>query len=141
MMDDLDFEENHFKDIAPPQMAYFGGPGKMLIPSRATVEAVIRRIPESKVLTTDRLRRKLADDFGVQGTCPVTTRKILRLIASDAQGAAYWRIVKQNGELIDSFPGGVGAQAALLEGECIAINSKGKAPKVEALRDKLAQIK
>ncbi len=135
-MDDLDFQQDHFKDIAEQQIAYFGGPGKMLIPSRATVEAMIRRIPKSKLLTTDLLRKKLADDFEVQGTCPVTTRKILKLIASDSNGTAYWRIVKQNGELIDTFPG----QAARLEDEGITINSNGKAPKVDKLKDNLAQI-
>jgi alkylated DNA nucleotide flippase Atl1 len=139
-MDDLDFSENHFKDIAPQQIAYFGGPGKMLIPSRATVEAMIRRIPRSKVLTTDLLRQRLADDFEVQGTCPVTTRKILKIIANDPQDTAYWRVVKQKGELIDMFPGGVGAQAALLEDEGVAINSSGKAPKVDRLKDTVAQI-
>src|SRR4051794_34225626 len=49
-----------FVDIAENQIGYFGGPGKMLLPSLATVGALVAKIPAHKLLTTDLLRKKLA---------------------------------------------------------------------------------
>ena len=66
-------ENDEIVDIKESQIRYFGGPGKMLLPTPATVAAQIRQIPAGRLLTTDLLRKRLADQFGVQGTCPVTT--------------------------------------------------------------------
>lgn len=127
----MGFERDEFKDIGEHQIAYFGGPGKMLLPSRATVEAMIRRIPEHKLMTTDLLRQKLAEQFDVQGTCPVTTKKVLTLIANESsEEAAYWRVIKQNGELMAYYPGGQDSHAAHLKDEGFSIETKGKVSKV-----------
>ena len=127
-------------DIPERQYGYFGGPGKLLLPSRAAAEAVVRQIPAGKLLTTDRLRQMLADQAGVQGTCPETTRKALRAIGAESSDVPYWRVVKQNGELIAYFPGGVEAQAALLEDEGIRVDRAGKTPKVDKLNEKSASF-
>jgi hypothetical protein len=37
-------------DIAESQVRYFGGPGKMLLPSPATVAALIQKVPKHKLL-------------------------------------------------------------------------------------------
>ncbi|MEP7291269.1 MAG: hypothetical protein ABI835_05775 [Chloroflexota bacterium] len=137
----MEFEENAFKEIAENQIGFFGGAGQMLIPSRKTVEALIRKIPASQLITTDLLRKRLADDFGVQGTCPVTTKKVLRVIASDAdEDVAYWRVIKQSGELIAYFPGGVEAQAALLGEEGFSFETSGKVPKVRKFKESLVHF-
>jgi hypothetical protein len=95
-------------DISMAQVRFFGGPGNMLIPCVVTVEALIHKDPASRLITTGLLRKMLADQFKVQGTCPVTTRKALQAIANDSsKQVAYWRVIKQNGELSDRFPGGV----------------------------------
>lgn len=125
-------------DIAPQQIRFFGTPGKMLLPSRATVEANLKTIPKGHLLTTDLLRKQMAEQFNVQGTCPVTTKKVLRAIANQPhQKAPYWRVVKQNGELMDYYPNGLRGHATLLKKEGLVIDTQGKKPKVKALKDHL----
>ncbi|MBO0777996.1 MAG: MGMT family protein, partial [Ktedonobacteraceae bacterium] len=81
------------------------------------------------------------DQFNVQGTCPVTTRKALQTVASSScKQVAYWRIIKKNGELFTHFPGGVEGQAALLRKEGFTIDTQGKKPKVKAFTQHLARI-
>jgi alkylated DNA nucleotide flippase Atl1 len=113
----------------------------MLLPSDATVAALIAEVPKRKVITTDLLRKVLAERFKVQGTCPVTTRKALQAIAADAsKPVAYWRVIKQNGELIDTFPGGVEGQAALLREEGFTIDGSGKKAKVAMFKASLVRL-
>ena len=131
-----------FKEISEKQISYFGGLGQMLLPSPTTIEAVLQQIPQSKLLTTDQLRKHLADQFNVQGTCPVTTKKVLQAIAHDpSSDTPYWRVIKQNGELNSIFPGGVAGQAARLEQEGFIIDSTGKAPKVKHFKENLVHFK
>jgi hypothetical protein len=128
-------------NIPENRIRYFGRTGKMLLPCPATIAAVIQQVPEKKLLTTDLLRNYLTNQFQVEGTCPVTTRKSLVAVAQNQpDDVAYWRIINQNGALIGSFPGGVDAQAALLKQEGIAVDATGKVPKVVKFREKLAQF-
>ena len=128
-------------DIPENRIRYFGRKGKMLLPCPATIAAVIQRVPERKLLTTDLLRSYLTTRFQVEGTCPVTTRKSLVAVAQNQpDDVAYWRIINQNGALIASFPGGVDAHAALLKQEDFAIDSTGKVPQVVNFREKLVDF-
>jgi hypothetical protein len=139
--DDMALEQDAIIDIKESQVRFFGGRGKMLLPSVGTVEAMLRKIPAQKIITTDLLSKKLADQFEVRGACPVTTKKALQAIAHtiDPQ-APYWRVVKKNGELMNYFPGGVKSHAALLAQEGVAIDSNGKKPKVAAIKDNLVRF-
>lgn len=134
----MENQEDLILDIKPAQERYFGGPGKILLPSRATVAARIDQIPPGSVLTTDRLRHELADQFGVQGTCPVTTKKALQALAANPGASVpIWRVVKQKGDLLAYFPGGQAAQAVLLRAEGVEIALKGKALRVVKLNERL----
>ena len=86
-------EQDAIVEIAPSQVGYFGGPGKLLLPCPATVAALIRKVPAHNILTTDLLRRQLARQFNVQGTCPVTTKKALQTIADDAGTEGFSDVV------------------------------------------------
>lgn len=128
--------------ISPEREKYFGCSGKMLLPSVATVEAMIRRIPQRKLITVDGLRRALAAQFNVEVTCPAATQQALRAIAKrPAGGVAYWRVVKRNGELISIFPGGVAGHAARLGSEGLDVDTRGKAPRVAAFADRLVALR
>jgi hypothetical protein len=128
-------------DIAPNRIRYFGGPGQMLLPSPATVAALLARVPERQLITTDELRRKLAEQFAVQGCCPVTTQKALQAIAQDPHSqVAYWRVVNQNGGLISRFPGGVKGHAARLRQEGFRLDLTGPVPRVKHFKDKLVRF-
>ena len=134
-------EQDAIVDIAPSQVSYFGGPGKMLLPCPATVAALIQKVPAHTILTTDLLRKQLAKQFNVQGTCPVTTKKALQTIANTADNdVPYWRVIKQNGELNAIFPGGVAGQADLLRQEGFVIDTNGKALKVKQFKASLVHF-
>ena len=92
-------EEDVIVDIPKDRLRFFGGAGKMLLPSPATVATLIRRVPLSKLITTNLICQMLAQQFNVLGTCPVTTQKALQAVAHNPSNeVAYWRVVKADGD-------------------------------------------
>lgn len=137
----MTLQKDAIVDIPPNRVKFFGTTGKMLLPCPATVAAMIRRVPPNKVITTTLLCKELTEEFEVEGTCPVTTRKSLQAVAHDhSSGVAYWRVVKQNGGLMSFYPGGLESHAALLQNEGIVINTDGKEPRVHSLKELLANF-
>jgi alkylated DNA nucleotide flippase Atl1 len=135
------FQEDLIADISKAREKFFGCSGKMLMPSRKTVEALLEQIPQHQLATTELIQRTLAAHFNVQVTCPVATRKALQAIAKDSSGnLAFWRVVKKNGELMAIYPGGVAAQAEQLTQQGFEIDSTGKKPKVLNLKTNLANF-
>ncbi|MEZ4593607.1 MAG: MGMT family protein [Chloroflexota bacterium] len=132
-------QEDLIVDIPPERVKFFGTTGKMLLPSVATVAALVAQIPASRLLTTTQLRQTLTAQFNVQGTCPVTTRKALKAIARDASCTApSWRVINQDGGLLSVFPGGKTAQAARLQAEGLEVEA-GKTPRVKNFADRLVE--
>lgn len=110
----------------PPKMQKRFGTGTMLIPKPLDVDAMIRRVPARKLTTLTRLREALAQQAGANVTCPLTAGIFLRIAAETAEedrerGAKrvtpYWRVVRDDGALIEKFPGGVTEQAKRLQAE------------------------
>ncbi len=127
--------------IPKERLSFFGGAGKMLLPSPTTVAALIEKMPEGKLITTSLICQKLAQQFNVRGTCPVTTQKALQAIAHDPDNkVAYWRVVKANGGLINRFPGGAEGQAERLRKEGFTLDRKGKTPKVTNFRESIVPL-
>lgn len=125
-------------EIPANRVKYFGTTGKMLLPSPAAIEAILNRIPQQKLITTELLRDELAEEFEVEAVCPVTTQKSLKALARDTtHPVAYWRVLKKNGELMTYFPGGAQAQADHLKQEGFTIDAEGKKPKVSHFADSL----
>ena len=134
-------QEDMIVDIPPERVKFFGTTGKMLLPSAASVKALLNKIPVNSLITTGDLRQQLTHQFQVEGTCPVTTQKALKVIAHEAnQQAPYWRVVNQNGGLISQFPGGVAAQAARLQQEGFTIEASGKVLKVKGFKARLVRL-
>jgi alkylated DNA nucleotide flippase Atl1 len=120
--------EDQIVDIPKERSKFFGGPGKMLLPGPATLAALVKKIPEHKLVTTNQL-------------CPVTTQQALQAVAHDAtRKVPYWRVIKGTGGLFSRFPGGVEAQAALLKKEGFAVDQKGKMPKVKDFQQSLVRF-
>jgi alkylated DNA nucleotide flippase Atl1 len=133
--------EDQIVDIPEERLQFFGGPGKMLLPGPATVAALVKKIPEHKLVTTNQLCEELTDQFKVRGTCPVTTQQALQAVAHDAtRKVPYWRVIKGTGGLFNRFPGGVEAQAALLKKEGFAMDRKGKIPRVKDFQQSLVRF-
>ena len=128
--------EDQIVDIPPNRVKFFGGSGKMLLPSPAAVESVLLEIPPHRLVTTGQLRQELTRIFGVQGTCPVTTQKALVTLAHDPENQApYWRVINQNGGLISRFPGGVQGHAALLQTEGFNIKIQGDTRRIKNYKE------
>lgn len=114
-------------------------PGRMLVSSPLELDAVIRRIPEGRVLTVGALRENLARNHKADYTCPLTTGIFLRIVAEAAEEeratlggriAPYWRVVHDDGQLNDKLPGGVEAQARRLDEEGVTVLFIGKTPRL-----------
>lgn len=76
-------------DIRPvPEGRRSMTPGKaMLYPSARMVHDAIREIPEGETISPKDLRASLADRYGAEYTCPVTTTMMLRIVAEAANEA------------------------------------------------------
>jgi len=119
----------------PPKMQKRFGKGKMLIPKPLDLDALIRKVPRGKVLTLTQLREKLARAAGADVTCPMVAGIHLRIVAEAAAAdlnagkprvTPYWRVVRDDGRLLEKAPGGPSEQARLLEAEGHTIDSSAK---------------
>lgn len=130
---------NHGKIVPiPRKFEKRFGHGTMLIPSPRAVDAILRKVRKGKVLTQSALRERLAADGGADSACPMTTGIFVRIVAEAAEEDAragkkritpYWRLVRDDGKLIEKFPGGPRAQARRLREEGLTISpAKGKQP-------------
>lgn len=97
------------------------------------LEAIVRRIPEGRVLTVGALHDALARTHA-----PDPPDALLRTIAEaaaepvppGARAAPYWRVVRDDGSLHDALPGGIAAQARALAAEGVVVLHLGKVPRV-----------
>lgn len=125
-------------------------PGRMLIPTPVAVDEIVRTIPKGEVLTTGRLRQVLAAKNDADYTCPMTTGIFLRIAAEYAEEqrlngvkkiSPYWRVIRDDGSLIDKLPGGISHQAELLSTEGFTFTPKGKKNlRVKDFEGRLANI-
>ncbi len=125
------------------------GTGTVVIPAPKEVDAYMRSVPSGKVVTINDIRQALARKHGATIGCPMTTGIFAWVAAhaADEQAFAgeknvtpYWRTLKTCGELNPKYPGGIEAQAALLEKEGHNIvYSRGKA-RVRDYEKNLAEL-
>jgi len=132
------------------------GTGKMLIARPLEVDALMRQVPEGKLVTVTQIRERLAKDYCAKGihvdtTCPLTTGIFIRVAAEAAEEelarggrkvTPYWRVIKADGSLNPKFPGGAETQAARLRAEGHAIvPGRGKTlPRVEGFEKALKRL-
>jgi len=135
----------------PPKMVKRFGTGKMLIATPLLVDALIRKVEKGKLVTVRELRERLAKDFKVDSTCPLTTGIFVRIAAETAEEdlrmgrqeiTPYWRVIRDDGCLNEKFPGGLATQAARLrqEGHTIEPGKGKKPPKVKDFEQALQEL-
>ncbi|HVV87371.1 MAG TPA: hypothetical protein VHE35_30225 [Kofleriaceae bacterium] len=114
-------------------------PGRMLVPSPLEVDAIVRRIPEGRVLAVGELRANMARNHRADYTCPMTTGIFLRIVGEAAEEeralrggaiAPYWRVVHDDGTMLDKLPGGPEVQARRLADDGVTVLHLGK-PRVD----------
>ena len=99
--------------LTQPKGAAFPA-GRMLISSPQEITQVIRTVPRGHTLTLSELRQRLASMHQADYACPLTTGIFIRIAAEAAEEelalnatqpiTPWWRIVKDNGRMLDKMP-------------------------------------
>jgi hypothetical protein len=144
--------EDHSKVIQiPPRMATRFGSGTMLIPRPLDVDALIRKAVKGSLITQSQIRARLARENNADVTCPITTGIFIRIAAEAAEEdlrngkkrvTPYWRVVRDDGSLLEKLPGGVKAQAQRLkdEGHTLELGKGKKPPRVRDVEKRLVRL-
>lgn len=118
-------QEPKIVDI-PPRMRKLWGRGTMAIARPLDVDALMRKVRKGRVATVKQIMAKLAEIYGSDTMCPMTTGIFIRIVAEAAEEdraagktriTPYWRTLKGDGKLNEKYPGGVESQAARLAAE------------------------
>jgi len=124
----------------------YGGKRMLLAPPLA-YDAIMKKVPEGKLITTDRIREYLAKKHKADWTCPLTAGIFINIAANasdERKGkdeTPYWRTLKKDGELCEKFPGGLDAHKILLENEGHKVAQKSKRYFVTDYESKIYDIK
>ncbi|MCR4432589.1 MAG: hypothetical protein ACPLPW_03770 [bacterium] len=114
------------------------GTGTMLVPRPLDVDSLIRQVPRGELVTISQIRERLASLYGADTCCPLTCGIFLRISAEAAEEdlrlsempldrvTPYWRVIREDGSLIDKFPGNGELQRAYLEEEGHVLESGKK---------------
>jgi hypothetical protein len=135
-------------DVPDKWVKTMGG-RRVLVPTPMMVDELLRTVPPRKLITVGQIRRRLAQPFQADSTCPLTTGIFLRISSETAeedrragqkQITPYWRVVKDDGSLNPKFPGGVEAHAQKLreEGHEVVAGKGKKPPQVVDFEKSLA---
>ncbi len=111
------------------------GTGTVVIPAPMEVDAMMRKVPEGKLVTINEIRAALAQKHTATIGCPMTTGIFAWIAANAAEEqrqegerdiTPYWRTLKTGGVINAKYPGGVEGQQELLEKEGHKVIQKGK---------------
>lgn len=105
------------------------------IPAPREVDAIMRKVPQGKLITINEIRACVARRHGASIGCPITTGIFAWIAAHAAEEAAeagedeitpYWRTLKSGGELNPKYPGGIAGLKQRLTAEGHRVVAKGK---------------
>ena len=108
----------------------YGG-DRMYFAPPVIYDAIMKSVPEGKVLTVGAIRDYLAKKNGADFTDPITAGIFVSIAAwashqRTEDKTPYWRTLKAGGELNLKYPGGVTDQKEKLEAEGHRIIQKGR---------------
>lgn len=138
----LKLESNFPCYMALKKMGAQPGDSVVLAPP-LEVDAVMKMVPEGRLLTLRLICDKLAAKHETQYCCTLTTGIFVTIAANAADetkgDTPYWRTLKNDGELNKKFPGGVERQKELLLKEGHVIINRGKRLFVKDYQEKLLE--
>jgi hypothetical protein len=111
------------------------GTGTVVIPAPLEVDAMMRKVPEGRLVTINEIREALARKHNASIGCPMTTGIFAWFAANAAEEqrqegktdiTPYWRTLKTGGILNPKYPGGVEELKKILEAEGHKVIQKGK---------------
>ena len=108
----------------------YGG-SRMYLAPPCDYDAVMKRVPEGKLITVGNIREYFAKQNNADFTDPITAGIFCSIAAwasfqRTEDITPYWRTLKNNGELNPKYPGGMEEQKKLLEEEGFTIIQKGR---------------
>jgi alkylated DNA nucleotide flippase Atl1 len=118
-----------------PNMRKQLGTGTCAIPAPREVDAIMRRIPEGKLITINEIRELVAKKHRATVGCHITCGIFAWIAAHAAEESRadgetritpYWRTLKTGGELNPKYPGGVESLQRRLKKEGHQIVARGK---------------
>ncbi len=114
----------------PKTIEKYGG-SKMYFAPPVEYDAVMKRIPQGKVITVGKIREYFAKQNDADFTEPMTAGMFVTIAAwasyqRSGDETPYWRTLKADGELNARYPGGILAQKEKLEAEGHTIIQKGR---------------
>ncbi len=124
------------------------GAGTILIPGADDVISLIRKIPIGKLITQTGICAQLAKRYRADVTCPMTTGSFVRVAAHAAdkerrrgrrRDVPYWRVIREDGTLFNTFPGGIIEQSIRLlkEGHTLELGKKRGNARIKGFRKRL----
>lgn len=111
------------------------GRGTIVIPAPLEVDALMRSVPEGKIVTINQIREDLARKHNATIGCPMTTGIFAKIAAEAAEEqrregvqdiTPYWRTLKAGGVINPKYPRGGEGQKKLLEEEGHKVIQRGK---------------
>lgn len=123
--------------------------GKSIVLSPAEFDAVMKMIPERKLITVTEIKAYLAKKHNVDYIDGMATGICINQVANASKEreklgstdlTPYWRTLKAKGELNERYPGGIEAQKMQLEAEGHTVVQRGKRFFVEGYEDKLIEL-
>ena len=126
------------------------GSGTVAIPSPREVDAIMKRVPPGKLITTREIRQLVAKRHGATLGCPITCGIFAWIAAHAAEESAaagekhitpWWRTLKTGGELNSKYPGGIDALKKRLKKEGHRIEARGKRFFVKDFESNLAKLR
>lgn len=127
-------------EITDPEGIIKWGGKTLLIAPPLDYDKYMKKVPEGKLLTVGQIRTKLAKDYNVEVTCPLTAGIFVNICAwasyqREEDKTPFWRVLKTDGELNPKYPEAYELQKKLLESEGHAIIEKGGKTKKYFVKD------
>src|SRR5580765_4619826 len=126
------------------------GKGTVAVPAPREVDAIMRKVPDGKLITINEIRQIVARKHKATIGCPITSGIFAWIAAHAAAEAAaageteitpYWRTLKAGGELNPKYPGGIPHLKLLLEGEGHTVIARGKRYFVAEHESRLVRVR
>lgn len=98
------------------------GGKRMIIAPPLYYDAIIKKIPKGKLMTSNNIRKIIATQNNCDITCPLTAGIFINIVAWASYQRTdditpYWRVLKTDGQLNVKYPESFDLQKKLLEDE------------------------
>jgi hypothetical protein len=114
LLQDLTMTDDSYIKIRPHSVNGVMLDQAMLMPSADAVATQILAVPSGEVSSLAELRDRLAAQYGAEATCPVTTQRMIKVVAAKSvadhqagrNAVPFWRVVDPDRPIGKKLPGG-----------------------------------